>query len=215
MMITGLGLVTLSVYGGVHDAVLDLHVSAEVALQVELAGAVRTLEGLAASVEVHVAEEVVHSVERLSAHLPEKGESRQHPCFKEKKRVLPAFIFSFSDKTADILRQEVWRHGVGAEMLRGAVSGSRSHVTCFALKGDSLPTNLALERLDRQVDDHVRFERLLLDKRLEADVALEGPHAGMDQHVSLQVGGQRELSGADVALEFFHTLRNAERAGAF
>lgn len=47
----------------------DLHVSAEVALQVELAGAVRALEGLAAGVEMHVAKEVVHSVERLSADL--------------------------------------------------------------------------------------------------------------------------------------------------
>lgn len=51
----------------------DLHVSAEVALQVELARAVRALEGLAAGVEVHVAEEVVHSVERLSAHLEDKS----------------------------------------------------------------------------------------------------------------------------------------------
>lgn len=41
----------------------DLHVSAEVALQVKLAGAVRALEGLAAGVEMHVAEKVVHSVE--------------------------------------------------------------------------------------------------------------------------------------------------------
>lgn len=47
----------------------DLHVSAQIALQVELAGAVRTLEGLAASVEVHVAQEVVHSVERFATHL--------------------------------------------------------------------------------------------------------------------------------------------------
>lgn len=62
----------------------DLHVSAEVALQVELAAAVRALEGLAASVEVHVAEEVVHSVERLSAHLAFKRLDWQvddHVCF--------------------------------------------------------------------------------------------------------------------------------------
>lgn len=52
----------------------------------------------------------------------------------------------------------------------------------------------------------MRFEGLLLDEGLEADVALEGPHAGVDQHVSLQVGGQSELSGADVTLEFFHAL---------
>ena len=48
---------------------LDLHVSAKVALQVELAGAVRALEGFAASMEMHVAQEVVHSVKGLSTHL--------------------------------------------------------------------------------------------------------------------------------------------------
>lgn len=48
---------------------LDLHVPAEVSLQVELTGAVRTLEGLAASMEVHVAQQVVHSVERLATYL--------------------------------------------------------------------------------------------------------------------------------------------------
>lgn len=47
----------------------DLHVPAEVPLQVELTGAVRTLEGLTASVQMHVAQQVVHSVERLAAHL--------------------------------------------------------------------------------------------------------------------------------------------------
>lgn len=51
----------------------DLHVSAEVSLQVELAGAVRTLEWLAAGVQMHVAEEVVHSVERLAAYLRNKN----------------------------------------------------------------------------------------------------------------------------------------------
>ena len=47
----------------------DLHVSAEVPLQVKLGGAVRTLEGFGAGVEVHVTQQVVHSVERLPAHL--------------------------------------------------------------------------------------------------------------------------------------------------
>lgn len=50
------------------------------------------------------------------------------------------------------------------------------------------------------------FKGLLLDKGLEADMALEGPHTGMDQHVSLQVGRQGELSGTDITLEFLHTL---------
>lgn len=55
------------------------------------------------------------------------------------------------------------------------------------------------------------FEGLLLDEGLEADVALEGPDAGVDQHVSLQVGGQGELSGADITLEFFHTLKGNKK----
>lgn len=53
----------------------------------------------------------------------------------------------------------------------------------------------------------MRLQGLLLDKGLEANVALEGPHAGVDQHVSLQVGRQGELSGADVTLKFLHALR--------
>lgn len=52
----------------------------------------------------------------------------------------------------------------------------------------------------------MRFQGLLLDKGLEADMALEGPHAGVDQHVSLQIGRQGEFSGTDITLEFFHAL---------
>lgn len=135
----------------------DLHVSAEVSLQVELAGAVRALEWLAAGMEVHVSKEVVHSVEGLAAHLRGKG------------------------TTSAPVR------------AAGSAPSSRTH--------------LAFERLDRQVHDHVRFQGLLLHEGLEADMALEGPHAGVDQHVPLQVGGQGELPGADVAFEFFHTLK--------
>lgn len=60
---------TLAVQADVHDAMLDLHVPAQVALEVELAGAVGALEGLAAGVQVHVAQQVVHAVEGLPAHL--------------------------------------------------------------------------------------------------------------------------------------------------
>lgn len=123
----------------------DLHVSAEVSLQVELAGAVRALERLAAGVEVHVSEEVVHSVEGLAAHLGDKA--------------------------------------ITSVPVRVAGSPGR------CLTHQLFSTHLAFERLDRQVHDHVRFQGLLLDEGLEADVALEGPHAGVDQHVSLQVGG--------------------------
>lgn len=55
----------------------DLHVPAEVPLQVELTGAVRTLEGLTASMEMHVAQQVVHSVERLATYLEEKKEKEK------------------------------------------------------------------------------------------------------------------------------------------
>lgn len=52
---------------------LDLHVPAEVSLQIELTGAVRTLEGLVASMEMHMAQQVVHSVERLATYLKAKN----------------------------------------------------------------------------------------------------------------------------------------------
>lgn len=66
---TARGPPTLAVQTNVHDAVLDLHVPAQVALEVKLAGAVGALEGLAARVQVHVAQQVVHAVEGLPAHL--------------------------------------------------------------------------------------------------------------------------------------------------
>lgn len=66
---TACGPPTLAVQADVHDAVLDLHVPAQVALEVKLAGAVGALEGLAARVQVHVAQQVVHAVEGLPAHL--------------------------------------------------------------------------------------------------------------------------------------------------
>lgn len=40
--------------------------------------------------------------------------------------------------------------------------------------------DLAFERFDRQVDDHVGLQGLFLDKGLEADVTLEGSDAGVD-----------------------------------
>lgn len=72
-------------------------------------------------------------------------------------------------------------------------------------------SHLAFERLHGQVDDHVRLERLLLDEALEADVTLEGPDAVVDQHVSLQVGRERELPRTHVALVAFHPLEKEER----
>ena len=66
---TACGPPTLAVQADVHDAVLHLHVPAQVALEVELAGAVWALEGFATRVKVHVAQQVVHAVEGLPAHL--------------------------------------------------------------------------------------------------------------------------------------------------
>lgn len=60
---------TLAVQADVHDAMLDLHVPAQVSLEVELAGAVGALEWLAACVQVHMAQQVVHAVEGLPTHL--------------------------------------------------------------------------------------------------------------------------------------------------
>lgn len=63
---------TLSFWRDVH-AVLDFHVPAEVPLQVELTGAVRTLEGLVASMKMHVAQQVVHSIKGLTTHLAKRA----------------------------------------------------------------------------------------------------------------------------------------------
>lgn len=51
----------------------DLHVPAEVPLQVELTGAVRTLERLVASMKMHVAQQIVHSVKGLTTHLENRA----------------------------------------------------------------------------------------------------------------------------------------------
>lgn len=66
----------MAVQADVHDTVLDLHVPAQVSLEVELARAVGALEGLAARVQVHVAQQVVHPVEGFPAHLEH---TRRHP----------------------------------------------------------------------------------------------------------------------------------------
>lgn len=50
------------------------------------------------------------------------------------------------------------------------------------------------------------LEGLLLHEGLEADVALVGPDAGVDQHVPLHVCLQRELPAADLTLELLHAL---------
>lgn len=50
------------------------------------------------------------------------------------------------------------------------------------------------------------LEGLLLHKGLEADVALVGPDAGVDQHVAFHVGLQGELPATYLTLELLHTL---------
>lgn len=71
---------------------------------------------------------------------------------------------------------------------------------------NSISTDLALVRLDVRVHDHVSLESLLLDKTLEAHVALVGPYVGMDQDVALHVGQQGELPTADATLVLLHSL---------
>lgn len=70
---TARGPPTLAVQADVHDTMLDFHVPTQVSLEVELAGAVGALEGFAARVQVHVSQQVVHTVEGLPAHLEHTG----------------------------------------------------------------------------------------------------------------------------------------------
>lgn len=60
------------------------------------------------------------------------------------------------------------------------------------------------------MDDHVRLERLLLHEALVAEVTLVGADVGVDQHVSLHVGQQGELTPADPAFVLFHALWGGE-----
>lgn len=53
----------------------------------------------------------------------------------------------------------------------------------------------------------MRLEGLLLDEALETHVTLERPNAVVDEHVPLQVGRQRELARAHVALVAFCPLQ--------
>lgn len=72
---------------------------------------------------------------------------------------------------------------------------------------------LAFEWLHRRVYNHVGLEGLLLHEGLEADVALVGPDAGVDQHVPLHVGLQGELPAAHLALELLHALAGRGEGG--
>lgn len=83
------------------------------------------------------------------------------------------------------------------------------------MHGRVLCTHLALKRFHRQVDDHVRFKRLLLNEGFEADVALERAHTGVNQHVSLQVGRKRELTRTHITFVFLHTLREKDNGNIF
>lgn len=62
-------LLTSSVQSLVHDPVLDLHVAGQVSLQRELAGAVKTFEGFAVRMQVHVSHQIMHPVKLLPTQL--------------------------------------------------------------------------------------------------------------------------------------------------
>lgn len=59
------------------------------------------------------------------------------------------------------------------------------------------------------------FKRLLLNKGLEADVALERAHTSVNQHMSLQVGRESELARTHVTFVFLHTLREKDNSNIF
>lgn len=61
----------------------------------------------------------------------------------------------------------------------------------------------------------MRFKRLLLNKGLEADVALERAHTSVNQHMSLQVGRESELARTHVTFVFLHSLREKDNSNIF
>ena len=55
----------------------DFHVAGEISLQSELAGAVEALKGPAVRVQVHMAHQVMHSVELLPTQLKTRKNKRK------------------------------------------------------------------------------------------------------------------------------------------
>lgn len=165
----------VSIYCGIHDAVFDFHVSAQVALQVELAGAVRALEGLAASVEMHVAEEVVHSVKRLSAHL---AFERLHRQVDNHMRFQGLLL----DK------------GLEADVaLEGPHTGVDQHVSLqVGRQGEFSGTDITLEFFHTLVCESVLSEMVDLDKLHAALGANVRPHVLVLHQMVLQLAAVGE-----------------------
>lgn len=293
---TACGPPTLAVQADVHDAMLDLHVPAQVALEVKLARAVRALEGFAARVQVHVAQQVVHSVEGLPAHLEHTNPARQprsppspapqpshlhswarNPSCGGQHALCPFLCHPQRASTEPLLSGQrscgsapsslSWRGQISRHIKPQGLSESRLHrdlhpipdsqeetsAACRIWTPHPLPTPnartqavspsqgsfahtgsqrllsrwvqatreevpprgpeawyLALEWLHGRVYNHVGLEGLLLHEGLEADVALVGPNAGVDQHVPLHVGLQGELPATHLALELLHALWGRE-----
>lgn len=86
---------------------------------------------------------------------------------------------------------------------------TKVHNTIQRATPDTLSfTNLAFVGLDVRVDDHVSFESLLLDKTLEAHVALVGTYIGVDEDMTLHVGQQGEFTTTDATFVLLHTLKD-------
>lgn len=171
-------------YRGIQDAMFNLHVSAQIALQVELAGAVRTLEGLAASMEVHVAEEVVHSVEGLAAYLAFERLDRQvddHVCFE------------------GLLLDE----GLEADVaLEGPDAGVDQHVPLqIGGEGELSGTHVTFELFHTLVSEGVLSKVVDLDKLHAALWADIGTHVLVLHQVVLQLAAVGERLVALRALE--------------
>lgn len=131
----------------------DLHVPAEVSLQVELTGAVRTLEGLAASVEMHVAQQVVHSVKRLATYLEKQTCTERLTWMDMCQSSCPDVVTDNRNIPSD--RQRLASH-LAFERLHGQVD---NHVRLEGLFLDeALEADVTLEGSDAVVDEHVSLQ---------------------------------------------------------
>lgn len=123
---------------------------AEVPLQVELTGAIRTLEGLAASMEMHVPQQVVHSVERFATYL--EGKKKMNTDINnfidicQSSYTSGIFPLTESSSTTHLAFEWLYRQVDNHVRLEGL------------LLNEALEADVTLEWSDAVVDEHVPLQ---------------------------------------------------------
>lgn len=161
----------------------NLHVTTEVAFQVELAGAIRAFKGLVSCMKVHVTQQIIHSIERFSTNLALERLHRGVHYHMGLQRLL---LYK----------------GLKADMaLEWANTGMDQHVALHVgMQSEFPPTYLTLKLLYSLVCKGMLFEMVDLAEFHATFFTDKWSHILMLQHVVL------ELTAIVEGLVALHTL---------